>query len=193
MLVGTLLNLAFEGQWSESDCGLTGSRWRVEHCSQVSCEWEFLLGESVFCYWPSGGGRLKPSEKVLHPSQGFTHTLDSVLGVLQGRQSIKTRCAMHGLIYLWDLKSTTESLKEKTKKEKITEKKVRWKILSFCRKTASKQQRFLNTFLFWGEDARPPQVERHRQLQHEPRLPQGELPFHQVLWEISAYNFPGCG
>ena len=43
------------------------------------------MGESGF-YWPSGfycpsGGRLKPSEKVFHPSEGFTHTLDSVLGV----------------------------------------------------------------------------------------------------------------
>ena len=37
------------------------------------------MGESGF-YWPSGG-RLNPSEKVVHPSEGFTHTLDSVLGV----------------------------------------------------------------------------------------------------------------
>ena len=42
-----------------------------------------------------------------------------------GGQSLNTRCALHGLIYLWDLKSTTESLTEETKKEKITEKKVR--------------------------------------------------------------------
>ena len=36
------------------------------------------MGESGF-YWPSGG-RLKLSEKVVHPSEGFTHTPDSVLG-----------------------------------------------------------------------------------------------------------------
>ena len=45
--------------------------------------------------------------------------------VLGGGQSLNTRCALHGLIYLWDLKSTTESLTEEIKKEKITEKKVR--------------------------------------------------------------------
>ena len=44
---GHLLNVTFEGQWSESDCGLTGSRRGVEHRSQVSSGWEwFLLGES---------------------------------------------------------------------------------------------------------------------------------------------------
>ena len=36
------------------------------------------------------------------------------------------RCALHGLIYLWDLKSTTKSLTEETKKDKIIEKEVRW-------------------------------------------------------------------
>ena len=34
------------------------------------------------------------------------------------------RCALHGLIYLWDLKSTTKSLTEETKKDKIIEKEV---------------------------------------------------------------------
>ena len=35
---------------------------------------KWVVGESGF-YW-SSGGRLKPSEKVFHPSEGFTHTLD---------------------------------------------------------------------------------------------------------------------
>ena len=35
------------------------------------------------------------------------------------------RCALHGLIYLWDLKSTTKSLTEETKKDKIIEKEVK--------------------------------------------------------------------
>ena len=39
-----------------------------------------------------------------------------------------TRCALHGLIYLWDLKSTTKSLTEDTKKDKIIEKEVREQI-----------------------------------------------------------------
>ena len=38
---------------------------------------------------------------------------------------LNTRCALHGLIYLWDLKSTTKSLTEDTKKDKIIEKEVK--------------------------------------------------------------------
>ena len=41
---------------------------------------------------------------------------------------LNTRCALHGLIYLWDLKSTTKSLTEDTKKDKIIEKEVRFEI-----------------------------------------------------------------
>ena len=39
--------------------------------------------------------------------------------------SYLNRCALHGLIYLWDLKSTTKSLTEETKKDKIIEKEVK--------------------------------------------------------------------
>jgi hypothetical protein len=41
-----------------------------------------------------------------------------------GEWSIVAKCALHGLIYLWDLKSTTKSLTEDTKKDKIIEKEV---------------------------------------------------------------------
>ena len=35
------------------------------------------------------------------------------------------RCALHGLIYLWDLKSTTKRLTEETKNDKVIEKEVK--------------------------------------------------------------------
>ena len=43
-----------------------------------------------------------------------------------------TRCALHGLIYLWDLKSTTKSLTEDTKKDKIIEKEVKEEVVEIC-------------------------------------------------------------
>ena len=75
------------------------------------------------------------------------------------------RCALHGLIYLWDLKSTTKSLTEETKKDKIIEKEVK----NFF--TLGK--RFFQTN-FQGDDALQLEVERHRQLLHESRLSQGD-------------------
>merc|ERR1712073_278340 len=41
-----------------------------------------------------------------------------------GEWTIVAKCALHGLIYMWDLKTTTKSLTEETKKDKIIEKEV---------------------------------------------------------------------
>lgn len=38
--------------------------------------------------------------------------------------TIVAKCALHGLIYMWDLKTTTKSLTDETKKDKIIEKDV---------------------------------------------------------------------
>ena len=56
---------------------------------------------------------------------GENPIVDSVAVV--GEWNIVVKCALHGLIYLWDLKSTTESLTEETKKGNIIEKRVRGK------------------------------------------------------------------
>merc|ERR1711909_80194 len=54
--------------------------------------------------------------------QGENPIVDSLAVV--GEWTIVAKCALHGLIYMWDLKTTTKSLTEDTKKDKIIEKEV---------------------------------------------------------------------
>ena len=54
--------------------------------------------------------------------QGENPIVDSLAVV--GEWTIVAKCALHGLIYMWDLKTTTNSLTEDTKKDKIIEKEV---------------------------------------------------------------------
>ena len=57
---------------------------------------------------------------------GCNPMVDSLAVV--GEETVATKCALHGLIYIWDLKTSTESLNEETKTDKIIEKEV--KVLS---------------------------------------------------------------
>ena len=54
--------------------------------------------------------------------QGENPIVDSLAVV--GEFTIVAKCALHGLIYMWDLKTTTKSLSDETKKDKIIEKDV---------------------------------------------------------------------
>ena len=71
-------SLAVVGEWNIVAKWVVDESVLIGQVDESFSGWEFLVGESGF-YWPSGG-RLKPSEKVFHPSEGFTHTPDSVLG-----------------------------------------------------------------------------------------------------------------
>ena len=83
-------------------------------------------------WWENGV--LWPSEKTLLKlleflySRLYYHMFRIDCDVIPNQRMLFTRCALHGLIYLWDLKSTTKSLTEDTKKDKIIEKEARQKI-----------------------------------------------------------------
>jgi len=77
------------------------------------------LGEQGSKYRPMMVDFLLPESDK---DNGENPIVDSLSVV--GEWSIVAKCALHGLIYLWDLKSTTKSLTEDTKKDKIIEKEV---------------------------------------------------------------------
>jgi len=110
---GDVYNIAWSGHESNwllagTAAGLVG--WNVEAKKVV---------EQGSKYRPMMVDFLLPESDK---DQGENPIVDSLAVV--GEWTIVAKCALHGLIYMWDLKTTTKSLTEDTKKDKIIEKEV---------------------------------------------------------------------